>query len=145
MHVAAAAHRPRIISDLLDHAADVTARNRRGAHPLHYAVDARPDSALWDPGPQQECVTLLLRAGADPNAFDTVGSSPLHRAIRNRCAGVVRVLLAGGADPRAPNSRGSTPMDLARRPTGRGGSGSPQARAEQAQIIRLLEQAGEPG
>jgi hypothetical protein len=31
---------------------------------------------------------------------------------------------------------------LARRQTGRGGSGSPEAKAEQAEIIRLLECGG---
>jgi hypothetical protein len=54
----------------------------------------------------------------------------------------VEALLAAGADPRATNRRGSTAMALARRTTGRGGSGSPEARAQQAEILGLLQVAG---
>jgi hypothetical protein len=53
----------------------------------------------------------------------------------------VRALLDGGADLRLTNKNGSTPFDLARRDTGRGGSGSPLARAQQAQIVATLRDA----
>jgi hypothetical protein len=48
------------------------------------------------------------------------------------------VLLAAGADPYLTNDHGSTAFDLAQWTTGRGGSGTPQAKAEQQEIIRLL-------
>src|SRR5437773_2170629 len=63
-----------------------------------------------------------------------------HDAMRTRCASAVRALLDGGADPQARNGSGSIPTDLATRNTGRGGSGSPQSKAQQEEIIRLLEQ-----
>jgi ankyrin repeat protein len=85
-------------------------------------------------------VTTLIEAGADPNAVDKSGVAPLHRAVRTRAAAAVRALIAGGADPRRPNKTGSTPMHLATQNTGRSGSGSPEAKAQQAEIIRLLEQ-----
>jgi hypothetical protein len=47
-------------------------------------------------------------------------------------------MLAGGADPALPNARGTSATDLATKTTGRGGSGSPEARREQAAIQRLL-------
>jgi len=50
----------------------------------------------------------------------------------------VAALLAGGADPHRPNRNGSTPILLATRQTGRDGSGSPEARAQQREIIDLL-------
>jgi hypothetical protein len=53
----------------------------------------------------------------------------------------VRALLDAGADPRRPNDAGSTPSSLARQTTGRGGTGSPEAKAEQAAIIALLSDA----
>jgi hypothetical protein len=84
-------------------------------------------------------VEALLDAGADPNAIDKSGVAPLHRAVRTRSAAAVAALLDGGADPELTNKRGSTPLQLATRTTGRGGSGSPEARAEQEEIIRLLE------
>jgi hypothetical protein len=49
----------------------------------------------------------------------------------------VATLLDGGADPARPNRNGSTPLLLATRTTGRDGSGSPEARAQQRQIIHL--------
>lgn len=85
-------------------------------------------------------MTLLVEAGADPDATDKSGVTPLHRAVRTRSTGAVAALLAAGADPGRPNKTGSTPHDLAQWTTGRGGSGSPEARAEQRAIIRLLEE-----
>jgi hypothetical protein len=52
----------------------------------------------------------------------------------------VQALLALGADPHRTNGNGSTPRDLALRTTGRGGSGSPLARAQQAEILQLLDE-----
>src|SRR5579864_1523343 len=49
LHVAAAAYRSRMVKDLVGSGADVGARNRRGAQPLHYAADGSPGSAHWDP------------------------------------------------------------------------------------------------
>lgn len=142
LHAAAAAHRPATVHRLVGMGADVRARNRRGAQPLHYAADGSPGSANWDPGAQQDTVVALLAAGADPNGVDKGGVTPLHRAARNRCAAAVRALLEGGADPRRPNGSGSTPMQLAHWTTGRGGSGSPAAKAEQKEIVRLLIEHG---
>jgi hypothetical protein len=47
-------------------------------------------------------------------------------------------LLDAGADPLRANGRGSKPLQLARQTTGRGGTGSAEAKAEQAEIVRLL-------
>ena len=142
LHIAAAAHEPSLVRSLLDLDADSSARNRRGAQPLHYAADGIPGSDTWQPAAQAATIATLIAAGADPNATDNSGVAPLHRAVRTRCSAAVRALLDGGADPRHPNKSGSTPMKLATRPTGRGGSGSPEAKAQQAAIVQLLEQHG---
>jgi hypothetical protein len=142
LHVAAAAYRHEIARRLLAAGADIRARNRRGAEPLHYAVDGMPGSLSWNPGAQAATIATLIVAGADPNAVDKSGVTPLHRAVRTRCAAAVRALLDGGADVRRQNNNGSTPMQLARGTTGRGGSGSVEARAQQGEIVRLLEQHG---
>jgi hypothetical protein len=60
-------------------------------------------------------------------------------SVRNRCSAAVEALLSAGADPDLENDRGSTASDLARWTTGRGGTGSEEARAEQGTIIELLE------
>ena len=142
LHVAAAAYRADIARRLIALGGDVRARNRRGAEPLHYAADGMPGSPLWDPIAQAATVACLIGAGADPNAMDKSGVTPLHRAVRTRCTGAVRALLEGGADARRRNKNGSTPMLLATITTGRGGSGSPQSKAEQIKIARLLQEHG---
>ena len=142
LHIAAAGYRPDLVRALLALGADVTARNRRGAQPLHYASDGAPGSRAWNPKAQAETISCLIDAGADPNAGDKSGVTPLHRAIRTRCAAAVRALLDGGADAQRPNGNGSTPVQLASWTTGRGGSGSPEARAQQLEIVQLLQSHG---
>jgi hypothetical protein len=52
----------------------------------------------------------------------------------------VRTLLEHGSNPESRNKSGSISLVLARHNTGRGGSGSPQAKAQQQAILRLLEE-----
>src|SRR5436190_1177685 len=101
-----------------------------------------PGSPAWNPSAQAATVACLIESGADPDALDNSGVAPLHRAVRTRCAAAVRALLDGGADVRRKNKSGSSAIELATRSTGRGGSGSPAAKAQQAEIIRLLKQPG---
>jgi hypothetical protein len=142
LHVAAAAHRPEIARALIGLGADVAARNRRGATPLHYAADGSPGSPQWNPAHQATTIALLIASGADPNAGDQNSVTPLHRAVRTRCAAAVSALIDGGADARRQNGNGSTAIMLATRQTGRSGSGSPEAKTQQAEIIRLFERHG---
>lgn len=138
LHMAAAAFRRPVAELLIAYGADWRSRNRRGAQPLHYAADAN----RWNPAAQAETIEYLISIGADPNAVDSGGVTPLHRAVRTRSLAAVRALLDGGANPRHRNKSGSTPLHLAVQTTGRGGSGSPQARQQQAGIVRLLLERG---
>jgi ankyrin repeat protein len=138
LHMAAAAFRPRVAQLLIEHGANRRAKNRRGAEPLHYAADANRS----DPVAQAETIVFLVSVGADPNALDGSGVAPLHRAVRTRSPAAVRALLDGGAHSWLPNQSGSTPLHLAVQATGRGGSGSLQAREQQAGIVRLLLERG---
>jgi ankyrin repeat protein len=138
LHMAAAAFRSQVAALLVAHGADCRAKNRRGAEPLHYAADTNH----WDPIAQSETIGYLISVGADPNCMDRSGVSPLHRAVRTRSLAGVRALVDGGADPRQPNRAGATPLHLAVQTTGRGGSGSPEAREQQAAIVRLLLERG---
>lgn len=138
LHVAAAAYQRDTAEELVSRGANVSARNRRGAEPLHYASDGIPGSVAWDPDAQYAVVEFLISAGADPNSQDKSGVAPLHRAVRTRCAAAVRALLTNGADAVGRNTSGSTPLHLAVQNTGRGGSGSAASREQQAEVIRLL-------
>ena len=144
LHMAAAAFQRSTARLLVRKGAALDAKNRRGAEPLHYAADAN----WWNPTAQAGTITYLLSAGAHVNAQDANGATPLHRAVRTRSAPAVRALLAGGADVRATNKNGSSPFDLAVRTTGRGGSGSTRARAQQIghhrDVGRSWRQAGDP-
>lgn len=138
LHIAAAAYETGIAEALVLRGANVSARNRRGAEPLHYAADGIPGSQAWNPEAQSATIAYLMKVGANPNARDNSGVAPLHRAVRTRCAAAVRALLASGADALGRNKRGSTPLHLAVQNTGRGGTGSAAAREEQKEIIQLL-------
>lgn len=142
LHAAAAGYRKDIASQLLRHGASVAAVNRRGAAPLHYAADGHPAAPGWNPGAQAATIVLLIEAGAAPNVLDKSGVAPLHRAVRQRCFAAVDCLLRSGAQPRLKNKSGSTPLHLAVQNTGKGGTGSPKAKALQKQIIERLLVAG---
>ena len=139
LHAAAFLYSRPLARQLIGLGADVQARNRRGAQPLHAAVMGIPGAGNWNPQRQCEVIGYLIEVGADPDAAAAGGVTPLHRAVRNRCAAAVRALLAAGADPHLANDRGSTAFTLARQPTGRGGSGTPEAKAEQQEIIGALD------
>jgi ankyrin repeat protein len=142
LHFAAAGYRHKIARALIAAGADIRARNRLGDEPLHAAAVGMPGSRNWNPAAQAATIACLVEAGADRNAADKFGVTPLHRAVRTRCASAVRALLEAGADVNCRNRNGSTPLGLATRNTGRGGSGSPEAKAQQQEIVRLLERYG---
>ena len=140
LHVAAAGYQLDLATSLVAAGAAVSAKNRRGAQPLHYAAEGHPGvAAVWNPDAQAATIAYLISAGADPNATDKSGVAPLHRAVRTRSAAAVRALIDGGADPLRPNRNGSTPMSLATQNTGRGGTGAPESKAQQREIVLLLE------
>jgi hypothetical protein len=85
---------------LLNHDADVDARNANRATPVMFAKDA-------------SCARLLGAAGACVDVVDAAGESPLlfHCRIASRTA-VVRILLACGADANIGNLRGLVPLQV---------------------------------
>ena len=140
LHIAAAAYQTAIVEKLLAGGADVHARNRLGQEALHAAACGSPGSRIWNPSAQAATITRLVEAGADPGVLDKSGVSPLHKAVRTRCAAAVKTLLDLGADASLKNRSGSTPMLLAVQNTGRGCTGSEDAKLQQREIVRLLEE-----
>ena len=72
---------------------------------------------------------MLLDAGADANARDRYGDTPLHRALGKGHVEVVRALLDAGADVNARDDFGDTPLRLA---AGKG----------HVEVARALQDAG---
>lgn len=138
LHLAAAAYRKKMAALLIEAGASPNAKNRRGSDPLHSAAAGCPTSPRWNPRAQTETIEYLIQAGANPNAQNMDGATPLHRAVRTRCAEAVRTLLDHGADPAIRNKNGSTPAETAQHTTGRGGTGTPEAKAQQQKIQQLL-------
>jgi len=77
-----------------------------------------------------------------PDAIDISGVTPLHRAVRTRSAAAVKALLDRGADPNRKTKNGSTALRLAAVTSGRSGSGSTEAKAQQQRILRVLAEHG---
>jgi len=136
LHLAAAGHRVGLVRLLLAAGADPNStKNHRKSGPLHYAADGFINGPDWNAKRQVQTIQCLLAAGGDINAQDKNGATPLHRAVRKRCAAAVKSLLEGGSDARLKNKPGSTPFHLAVQNTGCGGTGAEAAKAAQRQII----------
>lgn len=143
LHLAAAGYRVEIVKRLIAAGADPNgAMNHRCSTPLHYAADGYITGPNWDARRQVKTIGALLDAGADIQAPDKNGATPLHRAVRTRCAAAVKFLLKRGADPTLKNKPGSTPFHLAVQNTGRGGSGAEEAKTAQREIIAAFRALG---
>lgn len=59
-------------------------------------------------------ILLLLEAGANVNAIDSDGNTPIHEAVSRRQASAVKVLRESGADICLRNGAGQTPFDIAK-------------------------------
>lgn len=79
-----------------------------GATPLHTCGMSRSG---------QMSTQVLIEAGADIEALDTYGYTPLHRMASNNLAVGAEALLAAGADPNRRTQKpydGDTPMQVAK-------------------------------
>ncbi|RNF22691.1 putative huntingtin interacting protein (HIP) [Trypanosoma conorhini] len=104
---------------------DVNVRDTHGATPLHTAVarvsptdgDGDGDVApvLAAEGPNNLIIAFLLDNGADVNAHNTAGETPLMIAAATQNIAVVRILLAHGADPSLRDDLGNTVLHHAAR------------------------------
>ncbi len=91
---------------------DERAEKMSGMTPLLYAVEHylndknRAETAL--------AIRILVHLGADPNAADSAGRTPLVIAAKNNLGDLIRLLIELGADPERTAADGKTPMQCAR-------------------------------
>ena len=84
---------------LLEHGADVSARDIYGETPLHRAVCKGHEGVIL----------LLLQHGAEVSSRDNFGDMPLHRAARKGLESIILLFIEHGADVFAKNVAGVTP------------------------------------
>src|SRR5207237_2615928 len=96
---------------LLAHGADVTLGSKDNITPVMVAAGkARSDDESSAPESRQlEAVQLMLELGADINARDSVGDTPLPAATYAGPNTVVEYLVTHGAAINAKNNVGLTP------------------------------------
>lgn len=126
---AAAAQHPDVVRALLAHGADSCVHQRNAAMrtPLMLAVGA--DELAASPASHRQLIDLLLEGGANIDAGDEYGMTPLMLAAQLGDTGTVLHLRDAGASVRARNGRGQTAADVARA-------------AGHADIAALLEPGG---
>ena len=104
--VAAESAEPEVIRLLVAAGAEVNHRSPAdGSFPLHKAVPG-------DGGYLR--AAALLEAGANPDAQDAKGDTPLHLAATGGDTAVISLLVGAGAGVNAVNGNGETPLDVAR-------------------------------
>lgn len=99
---------------LQDAGADISLCDNKGKSPLHFAINSE----------ESDMALILLEAGADPNARDSYGTTPIMRAVEWCPSGEgdsldticmhIRQLLEYGADISAKDNSGFTALDYAR-------------------------------
>uniref|UniRef100_A0A8C8DXS0 Poly [ADP-ribose] polymerase n=1 Tax=Oryzias sinensis TaxID=183150 RepID=A0A8C8DXS0_9TELE len=103
LHLAAGYNRVRIVQLLLQHGADVHAKDKGGLVPLHNACSYG----------HYEVTELLLKHGACVNAMDLWQFTPLHEAASKNRVEVCSLLLSHGADPTLLNCHSKSAVDMA--------------------------------
>jgi hypothetical protein len=100
---AAESGNPDVVREVLRQRPRLEARDSRGRTAMFSSDEQGRDSI----GNHVECVRLLAQAGADVNARDDSGNTPLHVTF---LADVAEELLKLGADVNARNNAGETPI-----------------------------------
>ena len=119
LHIAVQKSDVQAVITLLETQAKIEARNSKGQTPLHGATN-------------HKIVKDLVAAGADINAFDKNGNTPLHVMIMAGAVPAVQLLLQAGANVTLKNSyKGDTPLHIAVTPIFR-----------HATIVQLLVKSG---
>jgi ankyrin repeat protein len=101
---AAESGNPEMVREILRYHPKLEARDRKGKTAVFAAGSYRDRD---QDGARVECIRLLVQAGANVNARDNEGNTPLHEIF---LTDVEEELLKLGADANARNQDGETPI-----------------------------------
>lgn len=127
------------VEGLIEHKANVNAKNEYGYSALHSAVargnaglvdlllkagaDVNDNDNFYGTSPLQWAVQLeeipeithiLIKSGANVNAVDKHNQTPLYMAVGLKRVDIVKELLNAGANPSIKSKSGRSPIDAAR-------------------------------
>ena len=112
------------------------APNPTDVQPLHLAVmKSHSGATAW----------LVEAAGADVNAEEGKGRTPLHLAVAASSPPLVTYLLHAGADPRRVDKAGDTPERLARSMVASRSGGAPAERVRDLLVAAVSPPTAAPG
>jgi serine/threonine-protein phosphatase 6 regulatory ankyrin repeat subunit A/serine/threonine-protein phosphatase 6 regulatory ankyrin repeat subunit B len=105
-----------LVKYLVEHGADVNAKDEKNKTALHYATERR-DSVYFSPVTKQlpslELVKYLVEHGADVNAKDEKNKTALHYAAERGSLENVKYLVEHGADINAKDEKNKTALHYA--------------------------------
>uniref|UniRef100_A0A8C9LQU1 Ankyrin-repeat protein n=1 Tax=Piliocolobus tephrosceles TaxID=591936 RepID=A0A8C9LQU1_9PRIM len=103
LHLACANGHPEVVALLVDRGCQLNVFDNKNMTALLKAVQCQ----------KEECATILLELGADPNPPDVYGNTTLHYAIYNEDIPMTKKLLLHHADIESANKDELTPFLLA--------------------------------
>lgn len=119
---------PEKVERLLELGADIDVKSSKGKSALHCAAKAG----------FVKVINLLIEKGANIDATDNTGETPIFEAIRStikdgeKQRAALKTLLAHGANPNVKNNRGLTPLQVAQQ----------KRRTDSDKIIEILKMHG---
>jgi ankyrin repeat protein len=121
LHNASYKDHVQVVQALREHGADIEAKTHAGETPLHFACSIGHSAVVIEligPNDNQGATTSILGkrkspTGADIDAKDNYGNTPLQFAIFGGHLAVVMALVSGGANILAANDYGQLPIEYA--------------------------------